>query len=101
MRAGSGHVDGVFTTEHQLAARYQCLVQRCDQPWQVFDVVEGERTVGQIEPCCWQREALQISDAVLDRRIMGIVPGTREHVLRQVLAAQLVEQLRTLAPPHQ
>jgi hypothetical protein len=53
------------------------------QSVEVFDVVQGQRAVGQIEGLAGQREAFHIRSLIGDRRIPRVGLGPRQHLLGQ------------------
>lgn len=48
--------------------------------------MEGQRAVGQVERRRRQLQGIEVGNAVLDGRVVGITAGAVDHVLRQVQA---------------
>ncbi len=64
-------------------------MDRSHQPVEVFDVMEGERAVGEAEARFGQNQMLEVGDSILDRRILRLLPRACDHFLGEVEAKDL------------
>ncbi len=70
--------------EHQGSTGDERAVHLRHQPAQVFDIVEGERAIDQVERRHGQVELLHIGPGVGDRRVLARGPGARQHLFGNI-----------------
>jgi hypothetical protein len=94
LHRGGGH-HRVLGRERQPSAGRQRAVHNGQHRFEIFEIVQRQRAVGEVECAHWQIKPLQISAPVGNRRIIGLGAGARQHLLRNI---EPEHACRTLLP---